>query len=172
MGLKMSLNQAAPIEPAKSTDEQLLTLASSLSKNCSGEDIDNVLRQIARADLHPIARDRIVGTIRKRTDVSVGVLKDQLKTFALELGAVPSPDKALALMRRVLANSFENGNHLTRCPEGGESPGGEDMMFYELERFHYGRRYPASARWFPATAMPSSIAPSICRRVGLTIRPV
>lgn len=106
-----------PTPPKKLNFNQLAALAAELNKQSSMETIEHVIREMARAELSPLAKDKILSVIRDRTGIRIKPLRHQLALAEQELGIAFS-DPALALAREVRRKYFKDGAHLLRCVDG------------------------------------------------------
>jgi len=103
--------------PTKLTVVQLAALATKLDKQSSMEQVEHILRETARAELNPLAKDKLLSSIRDRTGLRIKPLRQQLAQAEQVLGIAFS-DPAHRLATEVRRKHFKGGAHLLRCVDG------------------------------------------------------
>jgi putative DNA primase/helicase len=111
------LSKKPVIPPEKSAFDIVLALADALDKNSTVEAIGHVLHQAAKASLLPVAKEKLLATVRNRTGTPLGALKKELATYEMELAGGPK-DEALSLAMAVIAKDFDKGAHVIRSADG------------------------------------------------------
>jgi putative DNA primase/helicase len=106
-----------PATPVSLSLEEALALVDTLHKDSALAEINQVVHSVAKGKFEPIAKDKIVGRIHVSTGIRTGVLNKELSSIELELAGT-SPDKAYALAKRLLDDSFKGGAHLLRSVDG------------------------------------------------------
>jgi hypothetical protein len=114
--LKLVSKMIAP-QPEEITFDEVLANASNLDESSAVTAIETVLRQAAKANLSPVAKEKVLSTIHSNTGLRLGALKQQLALLELELTGGPK-DKALVLARAVIAKDFNKGAHVIRSADG------------------------------------------------------
>ena len=103
--------------PSKPSYEELMAKAVALTKNSPALDTTSVLKDLANAQLAPVAKDKVLHTVHQSTGSGKRPLRQQLAMFEQEAGLSIS-DPALELARGVRAKHFNDGAHLRRCSDG------------------------------------------------------
>ncbi len=116
MAIIIKMNPKNDNSSGKLSLNHVLTLASKLGKTSTFDEISEILKAAAFAELEPLANDMVLSSIQKSTGARIKPLRQQLAFFKQELGLSPG-DAALDLARKVRAEYFNNGAYLRRCAD-------------------------------------------------------
>ena len=103
--------QHAPNRPSY---DDVLEMTTTLAKTSGPDQVADVLRATALAELDPVAENMILIAIQGKTKLPKKPLRLRLRMIQQEAGLSPN-DAALAIARKVRNEHFGNGAHLVRC---------------------------------------------------------